>query len=306
MFARILYYIFVYPISLLPLVILYRFADLFYLLLITIIPYRKKIIENNLKKSFPNKNTIEIKQLKRDFYRHFSDLLIEGVKNISISKNQLIKRFKIINPEVIIELNQNNKSVILVSGHYNNWEWLITSLAFQIPQKAIGIGMPMSNKFWDKKINQKRERFGLKVLHAKNYKSYLENHPQTIFAILNLSDQSPGNSLKAFWMPFLNQQTAVLYGTEKMAHDFNYAVVFFKILKVRRGYYELTFEKICDNPRSTNWGYITEQHTRKLENLILKNPQYWIWSHNRWKREVPDNLNDLKSSQKNKFLNQKY
>lgn len=306
MFARILYYIFVYPISLLPLVILYRFADLFYLLLITIIPYRKKIIETNLKKSFPNKNTIEIKQLKRDFYRHFSDLLIEGVKNISISKNQLIKRFKIINPEVVIKLNQQNKSVILVSGHYNNWEWLITSLAFQIPQKAIGIGMPMSNKFWDKKINDKRERFGLKVLHAKNYKSFLENQPETNFAILNLSDQSPGNSLKAYWMPFLNQETAVLFGTEKMAHDFNYAVVFFNIKKVKRGYYELTFEKICDDPRSTDWGYITEQHTRKLENLILKNPQYWIWSHKRWKREVPDNLDELKSYQKNKFLNQKY
>jgi KDO2-lipid IV(A) lauroyltransferase len=306
MFARILYYIVIYPLSLLPLVILYRFADLFYLLLITLIPYRKKIIENNLKKSFPNKTKTEIKRLKRKYYRHFSDLLIEGVKNISISKNQLNKRFKITNPEVIDELNQKNKSVILVSGHYNNWEWLITSLAFQIPQKSIGIGMPMSNKFWDKKINEKRERFGLKVLHAKNYKSFLENQPETNFAILNLSDQSPGNSLKAYWMTFLNQQTAVLYGTEKMAHDYNYAVVFFNTIKVKRGNYELTFEKICDDPSSTDWGYITEQHTRKLENLILKNPQYWIWSHKRWKREVPDNLDELKSSQKNKFLNQKY
>lgn len=306
MFSRILYYIFVFPISLLPLGVLYRFSDIFYLLLISVIPYRKKIIETNLRNSFPNKNETEIKQLRRKFYRHLSDIIVEGVKNISISKNQLNKRFKIKNPEIIDELYAKNKSVILVSGHFNNWEWLITSLAFQVKQKALGIGMPMSNKFWDKKINEKRERFGLKVLHAKNYRSFLENHENINFAILNLSDQSPGNSLKSYWMTFLNQPTAVLYGTEKMAFEFNYAVVFFNIQKVRRGYYELTFETICEEPRTTEWGYITEQHTRKLENLIIQNPQYWIWSHKRWKRDVPDNLDDLKVSQKNKFLNQKY
>jgi KDO2-lipid IV(A) lauroyltransferase len=194
----------------------------------------------------------------------------------------------------------------LVSGHYNNWEWLITSLAFQVKHSAIGIGMPMSNKFWDQKINQKRERFGLKVLHAKNYKSFLENQPQTNFAILNLSDQSPGNSLKSYWMSFLNQPTAVLYGTEKMAFEFNYVVVFFNIQKVKRGYYELTFEIISEEPRTTNWGYITEQHTIKLEKLIQQNPQFWIWSHKRWKREVPENLDKIKADQKNNFLNQKY
>ncbi len=306
MFSRILYYIFVFPISLLPLGVLYRFSDIFYLLLISVIPYRKKIIETNLRNSFPNKSETEIKQLRRKFYRHLSDIIVEGVKNISISKNQLNKRFKIKNPEVIYELYKKNKSVILVSGHFNNWEWLITSLAFQVKQKALGIGMPMSNKFWDKKINEKRERFGLKVLHAKNYRSFLENHEYKNFAILNLSDQSPGNSFKSYWMTFLNQPTAVLYGTEKMAFEFNYAVVFFNIQKVRRGYYELTFETICEEPRTTEWGYITEQHTRKLENLIIQNPQYWIWSHKRWKRDVPDNLDDLKVSQKNKFLNQKY
>jgi KDO2-lipid IV(A) lauroyltransferase len=276
------------------------------LLLISVIPYRKKIIETNLRNSFPNKSETEIKQLRRKFYRHLSDIIVEGVKNISISKNQLNKRFKIKNPEVIYELYKKNKSVILVSGHFNNWEWLITSLAFQVKHKALGIGMPMSNKFWDKKINEKRERFGLKVLHAKNYRSFLENHEYKNFAILNLSDQSPGNSFKSYWMTFLNQPTAVLYGTEKMAFEFNYAVVFFNIQKVRRGYYELTFETICEEPRTTEWGYITEQHTRKLENLIIQNPQYWIWSHKRWKRDVPDNLDDLKVSQKNKFLNQKY
>jgi KDO2-lipid IV(A) lauroyltransferase len=105
-------------------------------------------------------------------------------------------------------------------------------------------------------------------------------------------------------MKFLNQQSAVLYGTEKMAHDFNFSVVFFKIDKVKRGYYELSFDPICEDPIKTDWGYITEQHTRKLEKLILQNPHYWIWSHKRWKREIPNDLESLKATQKEKFLKQ--
>jgi KDO2-lipid IV(A) lauroyltransferase len=304
MLAGFLYYIIVYPFSLMPLAILYRFSDLFYIILISIFPYRKKIIDLNLKNAFPNKSASELKVLRRKFYRHFSDLLIEGIKNLSISKNELEKRFKFRNPEIIDQLYRKNKSVILVSGHYNNWEWLITSLSLQIKHKAIGIGMPMTNKFWDKKVNEKRERFGLKVVHAKNYKKHLDNNKKASYAIINLSDQSPGNSHKSYWMTFLNQPTAVLYGTEKMAHEFNYAVVFFKIEKVKRGFYELSFDLICEEPRNTEWGFITEQHTNKLENLIIQNPEFWIWSHKRWKREIPENLESLKIIQKEKFLKQ--
>jgi KDO2-lipid IV(A) lauroyltransferase len=302
MFSGFLYYIFVYPLSFLPFAVLYRFSDFFYIILISIFPYRKKIIDLNLSKAFPDKSASEIKGFRRRFYRHFSDLLIEGIKNLTMSKKELKKRFKIRNPEIIDKFYNENKSVILVSGHYNNWEWLITSLSIHLQHQTVGIGMPMTNKFWDKKINEKRERFGLKVLHAKNYKMYLQNTNSPPFAILNLSDQSPGNSYKSYWMTFLNQPTAVLYGTEKMALDYNYAVVFFKIEKLKRGHYELDFDLICEHPRNTKWGYITEQHTQRLEHLIFQNPSYWIWSHKRWKREIPEDLESLKSSQKEKFL----
>ena len=172
---RLVYYI-VYAISLLPLWVLYIFSDLFYFLLISIIPYRKAVIIKNLKSSFPNSNNKELNKLKKEVYRHFSDLLIEGIKNLSISKDELKKRFVVSNPELMDSLYKQNKSVLLVSGHYNNWEWMISSQAFLFSHQAMGIGMPLSNGFWDKKINNKRARFGMDIAHAKNYKEKIKTY----------------------------------------------------------------------------------------------------------------------------------
>lgn len=303
--AKFLYYIIVLPFSRLPLWILYIFSDFFFLLLISIVPYRRKVVMNNLRNSFPNKTNRELNKIKRRFYRHFTDLLAEGIKNLSISKNQLSKRFKVRNPEIMQQLFNENKTVILVSGHYNNWEWLIRFQNILFPHQAFGIGMPMTSKFWDKKINEKRSEFGMKVVHAKNFKEELEKNKNIPKSILVLSDQSPGDSNKSYWMEFLHQQTAVLFGAELMAHENNFAVVGFTINKVSRGKYEMQLELITDNPRENNWGEITEAHTKMLEKAIIAKPQYWIWSHKRWKRAIPKDLQSLKEEQKLKF-NAKY
>lgn len=265
------------------------------------VPYRKNVIEQNLQRSFPDKSVSELKKIKRQFYRHFTDLLAEGIKNLTISEKELRRRLKVINPEVMIDLYDRGKNVLLVSGHYNNWEWLITSQNFIFMHNAVGIGMPMTSKFWDKKINERRSRFGMKVVHAKNYKEVLSGTPESLKAVLVLSDQSPGDARKSYWMDFLNQKTAVLFGTEMMANELNYAVVFFVIHKIKRGYYSMELELITDNPSEMNWGEITEKHTYLLEKEILAAPQYWLWSHKRWKREVPNNLESLKKEQKEKF-----
>jgi KDO2-lipid IV(A) lauroyltransferase len=165
----------------------------------------------------------------------------------------------------------------------------------------MGIGMPMTSKFWDKKINEKRERFGMKVIHSKNFKEEIEKITDTPVAILTLADQSPGDSKKSYWMNFLNQQTAVVFGAEQMAHQYNFAVVFFATRKVKRGHYEMSLTLITDNPNEMSWGQITEKHVNLLEKEIEKSPQYWIWSHKRWKREIPNDLEDLKKEQHAKF-----
>ncbi len=298
--SALAFYIFVLPLSYLPLGFSYLLADLFYLILITVFPYRKKVIEENLKRSFPGLSHTEILKLKRRFYRHFSDILIEGIKNLSISKSELNKRFTVKNPELMQELYAKNESVILVSGHYNNWEWLITSQSFLFPQKAYGIGMPMSSKFWDKKINSLRQRFGMKVIHSGNFKDAIEESDEPI-AILTLADQSPGDANKSYWMNFLNQQSAILYGPEYMAIKYDMAVVGFIIRKVKRGYYEMELKLICDDPGKTKWGEITEVHIKMLETAIIEKPEHWIWSHKRWKRDLPTDMDKLRQQQNEKF-----
>ena len=299
--AKFVFYFLALPISYLPLRILYFLSDLFYLLLISIIPYRKKVIEQNLKHSFPDKTSRELRQIKRKFYRHFSDLLAEGIKNLSISKRELTKRFTIKNSELMDKLYNQKKSVVLVSGHYNNWEWLITSQNFLFPHQALGIGMPLTSKFWDKKINERRQRFGMKVINSKNFKVEINKYSQYPIALLTLSDQSPGDARKSYWMEFLNQQTAVLFGTEQIAHEYNFAVVFFVIHKIKRGCYEMELKLLSENVSTCNWGEITETHTKLLEKEIIKNPQFWIWSHKRWKRTIPNDLEQLKIEQHAKF-----
>ena len=300
--ARIGYYLFVYPLSKLPLSILYLFSSFFAFLLIYVSPYRKKVILKNIENSFPNLTAREHQNIANKFYRHFADLLVEGIKNLTISKEELTKRLIVKNPELMQQLFDQGKNVILVSGHYNNWEWLISAQNFLFPHQAFGIGMPMTSKFWDQKVNNQRQRFGMKVVHANNYKATFENFKEKPIAILNLSDQAPPDAEKSYWTTFLNQQTPVLFGTEFMANEYDFSVVFFVVRKRKRGYYELELKLITDKPKELNYGEITETHTELLEKEIIQNPEFWLWSHKRWKRAIPTNLNELKVQQEKRFI----
>ncbi|MBI2258775.1 MAG: lysophospholipid acyltransferase family protein [Flavobacteriia bacterium] len=301
MSGKLIYYLFVLPLSKLPLGVLYLFSDLLSFIFIHIYSYRGKVVDFNLKRSFPDKSTEEIRTIKKRFYRHFCDILIEGIKNISISEKELRKRILVNNKEIIDVLYQKNKSVLLVSGHYNNWEWLVCAQNFLFPHQAVGIGMPLSNAFWDKKLNERRARFGMRIIHAKLVKDFYKQKFEKPIATLILSDQSPPDSNKSYWMNFLNQQTAVLFGCELLAHQHNFAVVYFTMYKVKRGYYEMKFQLITEKPQLCKWGEITEKHTKLLEEAILSKPEYWMWSHKRWKREVPNDLIHLKEKQEKEF-----
>ncbi len=300
MLSWIAYYLLIYPASLLPLPVMYLFTDFFYLLLITIVPYRRKVVRTNISNSFPNRTPKEKKKIERMFYRHLTNLLAEGAKNLSISERALRKRFKVRNPEIMDDLYHSGKDVLLVSGHYNNWEWLITAQNLLFKHKAVGIGMPLTSGFWDEKLNAKRSRFGMKVIHSKIVKEFYKNNTERV-ATLVLADQSPGDSLKCYWMKFLNQQTGVVFGPEMLANEYDQAVVYFTIHRPKRGFYEMELVEITREPRKLDWGEITEQHTQHLEKAIQEAPSRWIWSHKRWKREVPEDLDSLRKEQKAKF-----
>lgn len=300
MFSAFAYYVFIYPLSLLPLPIMYLFTDFFYLLLVYVIPYRRKVVRANIERSFPDKSTKEKRKIERKFYRHLTDLLAEGAKNLSISKKQLLKRFKVENPEVMDKLYAQNKDVLLVSGHYNNWEWLITGQNLLFKHQAVGIGIPLSNGFWDKKLNARRSRFGMKVIHSKIVHEFFKGNKDRISTLV-LADQSPGDSKKCYWMEFLNQTTGIVFGPEMLANQYDQAVVYFSLHKVKRGHYTMRLKEITSTPRELEFGEITKQFTHLLENTIKEAPQYWIWSHKRWKRTVPEDLEGLRKEQFERF-----
>jgi len=301
MLNKILFHVFVLRLAKLPLFLLYKLSDLLYLLFNSILPYRRKVIRQNLKRSFPQKSEQELKRMQRQFYRYLADLFVEGLKNLSITEKELKKRISVRNPKIMSDLLAKKKNVLLVGGHYGNWEWVITAQALLFEQQAIGLGKPLSNGYFDQKINALRGRFGMKIVNANNYKNCISQEYPNGFAMLTLSDQSPGDSLKSYWTDFLNQTTAVLFGAEQMAHQYDLAVVFFKLSRPKRGFYEMELELICESPKGMAYGEITDKHTQLLEQQIVEKPNLWLWSHKKWKREIPTNRNELMQKHKEQF-----
>lgn len=240
-------------------------------------------------------------KIVRQFYRYFADLFAESVKNLTISERKLRKRLKVRNPEVMSKLYDQKKNVILLSSHYNNWEFLINGQPLLFDFKAVGIGMPLSNKFWDKKLNDRRERFGMAVVNANNYKEVLSNFSDKNTATLILNDQSPGKNENCYWTQFLGQETAFYFGAEILANQMDTAVVNAIIHKVKRGFYEIDLQLITTAPQNESYGFITQTYINQLEETIRQKPQYWLWSHKRWKKEVPENLEELKANHQKRF-----
>lgn len=278
---------------------------LLFLILYQLVGYRKKVVLSNLSRSFPNDTPAQIKEKAKTFYWHLSTVFIEAIKNLSFSADALKTRITYTNPELINELQAKGRNILLVGGHYGNWEWLITSLGIHFPSNLYGLGMPLSDSFWQQKLTERRERFGLKVIHSKNYREQLFKETNQPFILLMLADQSPGDSNKSYWMEFLNQPSAIPFGTEALANETDAAVVFLNLSLNRPGYYSLTFECITDTPKSLTFGKLTESYTNRLETAINSHPSLWMWSHKRWKREVPEDLIGLRKEQETRF-NKKY
>ena len=208
--GKVFFFLLLLPLSWLPLTFLYRLAYLFYFLLYRVFGYRKEVVRNNIDASFPKLDQKDKKQIAKDYYKHFSDIVVEGIKSLSISKASLGKRYKIRNPELVNQYFNLGQSIILCAGHVNNWEWWITYQNEAIKHKAIGIGMPLTQLSLGSEINKRRSRLGMIVTDSKNYKKEIgkiENHP---YALLVLGDQSPGSVKKATGQLFLNNQQHLL------------------------------------------------------------------------------------------------
>ncbi len=247
--------------------------------------YRKSVVRGNLTRSFPEKTMAEILKIERAFYRHLFDLMLESVKYFTISETAVEKRMKIVNPELLESYFNKGQSVILVGGHYNSWELFALAISGQIKHTPMALYSPLKNKFWNKKVTESRSKFGLQMLRLDPILQKMNTQKDTEqFAVIFASDQSPRRSQLAHFMTFLNQETAVAYGAERMARDFDIPILAGSNIKVKRGYYKVNFTLISDDHSKFEKGGITAAFTKQLEKDILGAPQYWLWSHKRWKR----------------------
>ena len=286
--GRILYYLLLKPLSYLPFNILYYISDFLYFLLYKVFKYRKNVVRINLQNSFPEKTPLEIKYIERGFYRHFCDLLIESIKLFSISKEELGSRINLTNPDVLDRFYNEGKSVIIVGSHINNWEFGAAILNTQVKHQIIGYYAPLSSKFFEVKILTSRRKFGMEMISNKKVKEGFEKHRTGLTGNIFFSDQSPTHNKYVHWTIFLNQPTAVPLGAERYAKDYNYPLVYMYITKLSRGHYEMELRVLEENPTETLPGEITEKHVRWLEDRIVKDPQFWLWTHKRWKRKIKE------------------
>ena len=264
---------------------MYLLADILYLVIYHLVGYRRKVVRENLQGCFPRMGKKEMKALERKYYRHLADLLVEGVYNLYATPPQLRKRYRLVNRQLVDRYYEQGRSVILMSAHLGNWEYMVSSLNMQLLHHGIGVGKPLDDKSVAAYITRRRTRFGTQVVDQTDVRRhvafYHDNHVPV--ALMMLSDQSPSNPHKSYWTNFLNRDTAFLYGAEYFARKYNYPVLYYTVDQVKRGYYQITFSTLCDNPQSVPQYRIVEDYVRRLEKDITARPEQWLWSHRRWK-----------------------
>ena len=267
-----------------PFFMVFFWADVFYFIIYYVAGYRKKVVIDNLRKSFPEKSDAEIKVLTKKFYHHLADVTLEAIKAMTISRKQIQKRYVVENVEIPNEYFDRGQSVLLLTSHYGNWEYGMLATDMAIKHQTVALYLPLTNKYSEKYGVTRRGRFGMKMVAVQQTKSVFDgsigNGP---FGVIMAADQSPSNVERAIWLDFLHHDTACIHGPEAYARKMNMPALYMKISKPRRGHYKLTFEKLIDNPQQYEQGEITKLYFSRLEKDILECPEFWLWSHRRWK-----------------------
>ncbi|MBC8052572.1 MAG: lysophospholipid acyltransferase family protein [Sphingobacteriaceae bacterium] len=271
----------------LPLKILYLFSDLLFLVLYHGVKYRRRVVDENLRLAFPDKDDAERKQIARQYFSYLCDLILESVKMISISKKEVMERFRFVNPELLDEYFSQNKSVIAAAGHYGNWE-MASNIGLVTDKKILVVYKPLTDPIFEEFLKKVRSRFNAKLIRMKtSFRDILSHRKESTVSII-VSDQTPVPGDSVCITTFLNQPTAVFMGIENLAKAYNYPVLFCDVKVLKRGYYTCTFVPLIDDPKSRVEKEITETHVKHLEKMIHAEPQYWIWSHKRWKYSISD------------------
>lgn len=269
--------------ALLPLPLIYLLSNFLAVFTFHVLRYRRTVVLDNLRLAFPEKAEKERKRIARNFYFHLTDLILESVKSLHISESEIRKRLILDNPEVFEELHQQNKGVIVVWGHYTNFEWMAMGLPLLIPQDTFAVYQPLSNACFGKTVVQIREQFGLQLYPMSETYPFMLNNPIKSPAYIFMADQSPRADKVRFYSPFFGIETPVHKGVENLARKLDHAVVFLYAERRKRGFYHLRARLLTTDPNRMDDMAITNTHVSWLEEEIRRKPADWLWSHKRWK-----------------------
>ncbi|AZA76773.1 lipid A biosynthesis acyltransferase [Chryseobacterium sp. G0186] len=273
-----------YFISKLPLRILYVFSDVMFFLNYYLVGYRKTVITQNLKNSFPDKSEEEIRKIRKKFYRNFSDYLVETIKSFSISETESRVRMQHINQDLFHEIQKENKNIILLAGHVFNWEW-INALARIVPQKHCHpVYRKVNSDFWENQMKNVRNKFGNEALEANEVILNIfrkKNDGDSIYMFV--ADQTPHSSHVNYGLEFLNQRTPVFVGYDKLATRMDLAFIYCEMKKVKRGHYQVNYYRIYPDGEKFVEHEVVKKFHKLLENTLHKHPDNYLWSHRKWK-----------------------
>jgi len=287
---QFLVYILVYPflwvISILPFRMLYAFSDAVYVLIYHIIGYRKKTVAYNLNLVFPDKSEKEIKRITKAFYHHLCDMILESIKSMTISEAEMKKRFTFSNVELINDLEKQNKSIALMCAHYGSWEWIFILQSY-VEAKGYAVYKRLANKHFDKLVRGIRAKYNSYLITTKETVPTLIKAKRAGELTINgfVSDQSPKVGKAFHWNEFMGIKVPVHTGAEMLAKKLDMAVVFFRVKRLKRGFYETTFETIAVNPKEFENYEITDIFLKLVEKQIYEAPEYYLWTHKRWKHK---------------------
>lgn len=289
--ARLAYFGFrllIFLFKLLPFWGLYRLSDALYWLIYKGIGYRKKVVRQNLANAFPNKTAQERLVIEQRFYRFLFDLLLESIKGLSFSKKELLKRQAHHTPDLPQGIIDKGRSALMVGAHYGNWEWGGLRASSCTVAPVVILYSPIKNQYIDTYLKTSRAKFDTHfVSYLEAMKVFRERADQLTTFVL-IADQSPSNPKRAYWLPFLNQDTGVLRGPAIYAQRYNMPLLFLSIKRLKRGYYSMGVEVLTENPREYTPEALIDLYWKRLETLIEETPEWWLWSHRRWKHQRLD------------------
>jgi KDO2-lipid IV(A) lauroyltransferase len=287
---QLIVYIFLYPflwlISILPFRLLYLFSDFVYVIIYRLIGYRKKTVRANLKLAFPNLSEGERLEIEKKSYIHLCDMFLEMIKTISISRKEIESRFRFTNLDVYHELEKKQKSIALMCAHYASYEWVV-SMNHYVNFKGYGIYKKIANPHFDKLVKDIRSKYEAYLITTKETKATIEeNAKNNVLGIYGFaSDQTPRWSNKLYWHHFMGIETPIHIGAESLAKQYNMNVIYLRVKKIRRGYYEATFDIMTDDVQSIPNYKLSEDFMARVEQQIYEQPEYYLWTHKRWKHK---------------------